>query len=874
MNTIKIYLAESGRIANLHKDFPLYQYQYQNKLLNVYVPTSIMAPQLSTQDENGQTLSDYVAGTDVKISSSCLQSNGEIKVSTPRYMRYLKTLTYQNVEYALYERKLPKEFTLYAGQGANAPVLTINVVNVETDTETPQILSITTSQTCRLDVMPSTNLDIDEAIEPSELETLNSEIQALKEAVTAKQDKVDENINITTDSNDDATWQDSQSVVGAINNNTAQTEINRTNIEDNTSTLAQVVNDIDYLYNHLTQPENYIGQMTVSSLPTDSQLTAFVEETVDREPKNADVVIVVLEISGETDKNYKYIYSVDGWNGYEIPSLEPASNGSLGLLKGTYNVGSSNNTLVDISGGEILNIYVKDNTNTFRNIREYLNTNGGNISNIINGTTSVGQALKALADGLGNNIVNTYLTKNEGATKTYVRDYALPKQFNDISFITSDGYSSTLPTDVNPQFTVQTSSVGSINLFTIYKEYTDNLTRFELSSRNTAHNSIYIRANRDCTVQFRLTTQALIPNGAGNIDTELLPGLFNLDIVLTTPIEFEQNVVQKIDFDSIFTYLGEDVITVGETGSKLIQILQVVTQESTSTTFDIYSNETFPSTFNLNTTSLVIYHTLGELGEQPTYSLAPTGDITASGIDLVGDLNAQINKNTECKLTITIPISTTGYSEYFGENCIINSITLGGQNVRLVTPYNFLSGKAKFGDLTQVNHYIDATNAIYEMKCFIEIDGSSNVSFIVDEDNISNKVDKTSSQNKLYGTDGSGNQTTISYDSVPTGNIPRRDSNQQIDVPQTPTSNTHATSKKYVDDTAATKQNSLSSAQLAAVNSGITADKIMSSPATTSENPLVNKEFVNVPWTCYLQVTGRNGDRNGFSGNLGIKYKF
>ena len=38
MNTIKIFLAESGRIADLRKDFPLYQGQYQNKLLNVFVP--------------------------------------------------------------------------------------------------------------------------------------------------------------------------------------------------------------------------------------------------------------------------------------------------------------------------------------------------------------------------------------------------------------------------------------------------------------------------------------------------------------------------------------------------------------------------------------------------------------------------------------------------------------------------------------------------------------------------------------------------------------------------------------------------------------------------------------------------------------------
>ncbi|MCR4662257.1 MAG: hypothetical protein K5622_00020 [Endomicrobiaceae bacterium] len=36
----------------------------------------------------------------------------------------------------------------------------------------------------------------------------------------------------------------------------------------------------------------------------------------------------------------------------------------------------------------------------------------------------------------------------------------------------------------------------------------------------------------------------------------------------------------------------------------------------------------------------------------------------------------------------------------------------------------------------------------------------------------------------------------------------------------------------------------------------------------------VNKDFINTPWNCYVQVTGRSGGRTGFAGNLGVKYKF
>lgn len=388
MNTIRVYLAESGRVADLKKDFPLYQGQFQNKLLNIYVPTSILAPEFKTLSQ-GQTISEYVAGTAVKIGMTYLARNGEIKVSKNYYMRYLKTLTYQNVEYAMFERKLPQEFTLYAGQGSNAPVLIINVVNIKTNVDPVEILSIITSQTCSLDVMASSSLDNDDAIEPSELETINARLNAIDQVLPTKQDKTDEGLNT-----------ENKTVVGAINELKEDVDINTANIAQNTEDIAQNKSDIDYLKRHLSQPEEYIGQMTGTTLPTNQQLNDFVMEKAGREPKNADVIIFILQIPNATDKNYKYIYSVDGWNGYEIPPMEQASNGTYGIIEGTYNIGSTNNTIVDISGGQILNIYVKDTSGTYRNIREYINANATSLANIISGNTSVGIALRQLLMGL------------------------------------------------------------------------------------------------------------------------------------------------------------------------------------------------------------------------------------------------------------------------------------------------------------------------------------------------------------------------------------------------------------------------------------------------------------------------------------------
>ena len=71
------------------------------------------------------------------------------------------------------------------------------------------------------------------------------------------------------------------------------------------------------------------------------------------------------------------------------------------------------------------------------------------------------------------------------------------------------------------------------------------------------------------------------------------------------------------------------------------------------------------------------------------------------------------------------------------------------------------------------------------------------------------KLDKSVSANVLYGTKQTGTfplpviveQTTIPYkDTVENGAIVQRTNQGQVNVPNTPTANEHATSKKYVDD--------------------------------------------------------------------------
>ena len=732
MNTIKIFLAESGRIADLKKDFPLYQGQFQNKLLNIYVPTSIIAPSFTSQSASGVVLADYVASTSVKIGMTYTARDGSIKVSKNYYMRYLKTLTIQGVEYALYERKLPQEFTLYAGQGTNAPILIANVVNIQQETESgePTVISVITSQTCALDVMPSTNLDQDESIEPSELENINAQINEINEILPTKQDKVDETLETTN-----------KSVVGAINENKSHIDTNTANIETNRQNIATNRNDIDFLIENMQMSEEYIGQLTGTALPTNAQLTQFVRDNTDpsREPKNGDVVIFILEVDGGTDKNYKYFYTATEWQGYEIPPLETASNGTLGIMQGTYGIGSTNETLVDISGGQILTIYVKDNNNTYRNIREYLNTTTTNIDDIISGNTSVGIALRAVADGVGNNIVNTYLTQTLGATKQYVRDYAMPREFNDVYFISSNGYETSVPTtpESGVQFTTETTAVGDFQIFQIQKE---NTADFELSSKNGYSNNIYISASADCVVTLRLTTQY---KKSGEDWAEL-------NVELSSPITLTAGNIEKVMLGSPFVGLGESVITLTD-GDLLRQTLEVVTQTSSAITFNIYSNDIYPSIFNLTSQSYVLS------GIERTVST-----VIFLGVDGVIEANRVVFtvQNAESYLeyrTNHREFIVTAHLPIVGEldDTLPVNITFGDTTYNV---YSFMKGTATpitIGDLKSVMSYNTSTGYSFNSK-MVFLETSDYVGFVVSPETITAE--------QLYNIINSTDTVTVSLD--------------------------------------------------------------------------------------------------------------
>lgn len=381
---------------------------------------------------------------------------------------------------------------------------------------------------------------------------------------------------------------DEKTVVGAINEVDEHTDANTANIASNDRDISDLQTRVTTIENTMAGAETPVGTMKGTTLPTDDELSAFTVAQLGRNPKPNDSIIFVLEIVGATDKNYKYIYGGNNtWNGYEIPPLEQASNGSLGTIKGTFGIGSTNNVLVDITGGEIKNVYYKDNDGVYRNIQTKINLIDVLQTNIVNGTQVVGISTKALQDQLGNVINLTYAKQNDVYTKSESDSKYLPITYTNIYYYSADGFVENVPTTPASgiQFTKTVNAIGTANVFSIDRVLTGN---YNFTKNSTDRSAIWVSANRKCSVQFRLTTKV---KKAGQAETLL-------SAELTNEIALAADTPTLIEISSIYSALGNNSIK-ANAGDTFTKSLDVITTESTATTINVYSNAVYPSTFNL-----------------------------------------------------------------------------------------------------------------------------------------------------------------------------------------------------------------------------------------------------------------------------------
>lgn len=773
MNIIKIYLKESGSTAEVSIDFRLFAGSYRNKHIELYVPKSLL-------------LNNPVVSA-VKTGAILTNEKGATITTKSYYAGYVKDETIGGVEYAVYEQYCPKAFTLYAG----TQKIVANVVNIDTNnyvvdstvdedtrgtyytreetesgvvysaivldgenfdpTETyykqvPKYVDITTSQVATIVINESAFLDEEEVIDPSELEVLEGRVSNAESDIVNLQgrtESLEDRVEVAEGNIDDLTERASDLEDAVENITEVQLPTINATLGNHETRITNNSSEIATIKQQIITGKDYIGQMRGSVLPTDDELSEFVEEHTEpsRQAKNGDTIYFVLEITGQPDKRYEYIYTIEGWKGSEIPNAELGSNTEYGLVKGNFD--KNQNVEVSIIDGEIKNVYAKDKNGTRRDIQSYLSMNEQNIStnatevaslktratNLENRATSLESRAtavendiddiidggitvkKAEQDSNGNNIVNTYLTQNAGATKSFVKDYALPKSFNDSYFLANKDdeikFISSVPTLAEQvEETITASSVGEHTLLQAnWYNGTESVAvpyEFEISKKNSCNVDFAVSADRNCSVYFMV--YGYLVKGEEETDRHLLFTTRSNVVNLTA------DNIETVNTTNIFTELAETMKVVE--GNRFEFEIGVYTEFSTATEFTLYSNNVFSTDFLLNTTSQTVVVAQGELGEQPVYQ--SIGLVTESGLEF--EIVEELKEDTEALFKLS----------YQGEELEDTTeviIKNGEETIRLVTPFNMASGNATIGDLAQ----LPKDNGVLIFKGFVEKVGSDTI---------------------------------------------------------------------------------------------------------------------------------------------------
>lgn len=167
MNKLKITLKEDGSISQFAPDFNIMRGSYRNVLINIEVPRSLLVDTVEDEEHNRQT------GNFVRIGGLIHTVTGK-NLQTKRYeLKWVKDYTVNNKEYSLYQRRMPKEFTLWdtqnpyeANEGGKLD-MAINVVNWISNDGKHKIEEIAASDKIYLPIQPSAYLEEAEDIDDS-----------------------------------------------------------------------------------------------------------------------------------------------------------------------------------------------------------------------------------------------------------------------------------------------------------------------------------------------------------------------------------------------------------------------------------------------------------------------------------------------------------------------------------------------------------------------------------------------------------------------------------------------------------------------------------------------------------------------------------
>lgn len=402
MQTIKIYLQESGSAAVLKKDFNLYRGSFQNALLNVIIPKSIFVDEF---------LSDYPKVLNaVSVSAKGLLPNGDEWNSRPFYLNLVKNFTQDGKDFVLYERLLPRAFVMNAGQttvSVTIESMRIDLVPVLDDHGEPTgdfkeqttIEQIVSTQIVTLHIMDSSNPD-EEVLEPYESARINAQLGRIEEDLNLIYGLRSKGGTVSQDPNPiNLTTLHDRVLANAVD--IADHEVRLVDVEETVSGHTQDIADIN---TKMRTGTRFIGTMPASqTMPTQNDLTVYAQSIKPDAPLNGDeILFTLLDTNGHPWASYHYDFGADGlWDETQIPPIANARNGGAGLISGTYGIGATYNVIVDIIDGTIRRLFIKRTNGTYQELNLVIEDHETRITDaedeidgIRDGTIAVGNALR------------------------------------------------------------------------------------------------------------------------------------------------------------------------------------------------------------------------------------------------------------------------------------------------------------------------------------------------------------------------------------------------------------------------------------------------------------------------------------------------
>lgn len=350
--------------------------------------------------------------------------------------------------------------------------------------------------------------------------------------------------------------------------------------------------------------------------PDDARLTDYVSSVTERSPSGGELVLAVQKLSDDTDRMYVCLFSKskDKWDVAPVPGMELSSVNNAGLVQGGFN--DDDTLYVDIRDGKIADIKAgekgEDGTFTAVSIKG-LKKLSGDMESLLAGSVSAKKAERAECDSEGNTITGTYMTKTAGASKAYVRKYALPVEFNDALYITSGGLVRTVPDDSGAQFEVESSQIGYVDLFTAAYNLHDDEggTKFELSAKNSFTGTVFMHSATAETLQFRVVISA--GSDATGESNRMLAVVVTLDTYLAA------DTLTAVTVTGLFDSLEDDILKLDGTSENayIVMKMQAIRTSSKAQKYSIFCNSDFRSAMHLSTAFQTVAITSGKVGELP-----------------------------------------------------------------------------------------------------------------------------------------------------------------------------------------------------------------------------------------------------------------